>query len=58
MLDTILVAESEIARQVRAHRIGIEYDRIEERRERRRQRRLASSGQAHDQNLAHCCPLG
>src|SRR5207253_8429319 len=53
MLDTVGVAETEIARDVRAHLVSVEHDRIEERCECGRERSLARAGQAHDQDLAH-----
>jgi hypothetical protein len=53
VLDPVRMAEAEIAREIRAHRIGIEHHGIEQRRERIRQRGLARSRETHDQNLAH-----
>jgi hypothetical protein len=51
MLDAIGVAKAEIAREVLAHRVGIENDCIEERRQRARERGLARPGQAKYKNL-------
>ena len=35
VLDAVLVGEAEIAREIGAHRVGVEHDRIEQRRQRR-----------------------
>jgi len=52
MLHPILVAEAEIAGEIGANRVGVEHHRVEERRQRGRQRRLAGAGKSHDQNFA------
>jgi hypothetical protein len=44
VLDAIGVAEAEIARDVRAHCVGVEHDRVKERRECGRERGLARAG--------------
>jgi hypothetical protein len=55
MLDPVGVAEAEITGKIRTHGVGVEHDRVDQRRERRGQRGLARSRQAHDQDLAHQC---
>src|SRR5262249_34886845 len=50
------MAEPEVAPQVRAHRVGVEHDGVEQRRKRGRERGLARARQPHDENLAHQHP--
>ena len=48
MLNAILVAEAEIAREIGAHCVGIEHDRIKQRGERIGQGCFAGARQTHD----------
>src|SRR5581483_11900380 len=57
MLDAILMAETEIAREVCPYRIGIEHHRIQKRRKGIGERRLAGAWQTHDEYfLSHFTP--
>jgi D-serine deaminase-like pyridoxal phosphate-dependent protein len=53
MLDPVGSAEAEITGKIRTHGVSVEHDRVDQRRERRSQRGLARSWEAHDQDLAH-----
>jgi len=53
LLDSIGMAEAEIARDIRTHCVSIENDRIKERRKAGRERGFARAGQAHDQDFPH-----
>jgi hypothetical protein len=50
--NAVLAAEAEIAGEIGANRVRIEHHRIEQRRQRRCQRRLAGAGKSHDQDFA------
>ena len=52
MLNSILVAETKIARKISAHGICIKNDGVEKRRQRIRKRRLAATWQPHNENFA------
>ena len=52
VLDAIVVAEAEIARQIGAYGIGVEHDCVEKRRQHSRQRRLAGARQPHDEDFS------
>ena len=52
MLDAIFVGEAEVAGQIGANRVGIEHHRVEQRRQRSRQRCLAGARKSHDENFA------
>jgi hypothetical protein len=57
MLDPVLVGEAEIARQIGAHRIGIEHHHVQERRNRIGERGLAGTRQTHNENFSmHAVP--
>jgi hypothetical protein len=55
MLDPVGSAEAEITGKIRTHGVSVEHNRVDQRRERRSQRGLARSWEAHDQDLAHQC---
>jgi predicted NAD/FAD-binding protein len=57
MLDTILMAEAEVARQIGANRVGVENHRIEERSKRARKSGLAGAREPHDENFRLHVPL-
>jgi len=48
VLDAILMAEAQIAREIRTHCVSIEHNGIKKRRKAGRERGLARAGQAHD----------
>ena len=51
VLDTVLVAETEVARQVGAHGVSVEHNGIQERRQCVGERGLAGGRQAHNENF-------